>query len=101
MGQLLLLNWAYSRQKYSDIPLVSMRTNLIIITKSEVRILHHCLGLVHETMVPAACLTMFFGKWILIEKHVVNYPKGVNFLPIFRIVSVPQISSAYPVFQLY
>ena len=32
---------------------------LIIIIKSEVRIVNHCLGLGHETMVCTVCLTMF------------------------------------------
>ena len=35
---------------------------LIIIIKSEVWIINHCLGLGHETMVCAVCLTMFL--WI-------------------------------------
>ena len=34
---------------------------LIIIIKSEVCIVNHCLGLGHETMVCAACLTMFLS----------------------------------------
>ena len=33
---------------------------LIIIIKPEVWIINHCLGLGHETMVCAVCLTMFF-----------------------------------------
>ena len=37
---------------------------LIIIIKPEVWIINHCLGLGHETMVCAVCLTMFFrSKW--------------------------------------
>ena len=37
---------------------------LIIIIKPEVWIINHCLGLGHETMVCAVCLTMFFWYWI-------------------------------------
>ena len=37
---------------------------LIIIIKPEVWIINHCLGLGHETMVCAVCLTMFLCKYI-------------------------------------
>ena len=36
---------------------------LIIIIKPEVWIINHCLGLGHETMVCAVCLTMFLWWW--------------------------------------
>ena len=36
---------------------------LIIIIKSEVWIINHCLGLGHETMVCAVCLTMFLSMY--------------------------------------
>ena len=38
-------------------------TYLIIIIKSEVWFINHCLGLGHQTMICAVCLTMFYG-WI-------------------------------------
>ena len=38
--------------------------NLIIVIKSEVWIINHCLALGHETMVCAVCLTMFLSnRW--------------------------------------
>ena len=40
-------------------PLMIVRMCLIIIIKSEVWLINHCLGLGHETMVCAVCLTMF------------------------------------------
>ena len=40
---------------------------LIIIIKPEVWIINHCLGLGHETMVCAVCLTMFLWCWQLDE----------------------------------
>ena len=38
---------------------------LIIINKSEVWLINHCFQLDHETMVRAACLTMFLSKGVL------------------------------------
>ena len=51
--------------------------NLIIIIKSEVWIINHCLGLGHETMVCAVCLTVFLWlplcgqlfKYILLKEN--------------------------------
>ena len=38
---------------------------LIIIIKSEVWTITHCLGLCHETMVCAVCLSIFFRMWLV------------------------------------
>ena len=40
---------------------------LIIIIKSEVWTITHCLGLGHETMVCAVCLSIFLSLWRLLE----------------------------------
>ena len=56
--------------------------NLIIIIKSEVRTINHCLGLSHETMVCAVCLTMFLWKqtqnsWeIVFQIFCMSYNRG-------------------------
>ena len=41
---------------------------IIIIIKSEVWTITHCLGLGHETMVYAVCLSIFFWDWYKIKK---------------------------------
>ena len=64
---------------------------LIIIIKPEVWIINHCLGLGHETMVCAVCLTMFFliiydmaiTSYIMIYDCVWNLIFGTKFSSIY------------------
>lgn len=52
--------WVFWAYPFPFVMIVRIRVlNLIIIIESEVWTIYHCLGLCHETMVCAVCLSMF------------------------------------------
>ena len=59
---------------------------LIIITKSEVWTITHCLGLGHETMVSAVCLSIYSYRYIIYDEFRLSNIIKTNGLNVYHIV---------------